>query len=49
MKNPVNVEIQIDPKCHDPVILIRTDQKTQQVEDLVHGQRLSADRRISER
>ena len=37
MKNPVNVEIQIDPKCHDPVILIRTDQKTQQVEDIVHA------------
>ena len=37
MKNPVKVEIQIDPQCHDPVILIRTDQKTQLVEDIVHA------------
>ncbi|MBO7662462.1 MAG: LytTR family transcriptional regulator DNA-binding domain-containing protein [Clostridia bacterium] len=37
MKNPVHVEIQIDPKCHDPVILIRTDQKTPLVEDIVHA------------
>ena len=37
MKNPVNIEIQIDPQCHDPVILIRTDQKTQRVEDIVHA------------
>lgn len=22
MRNPVNIEIQIDPKCHDPVILM---------------------------
>ena len=37
MRNPVNIEIQIDPQCHDPVILIRTDQKTQRVEDIVHA------------
>ena len=37
MKNPVNIEIQIDPECHDPVIVIRTDQKTQRVEDIVHA------------
>ncbi len=37
MNNPVNIEIQIDPECHDPVILIRTDRKTQQVEDIVHA------------
>ena len=37
MKNPVEIQIQIDPKCHDPVILIRTDQKTQRVEDIVHA------------
>jgi DNA-binding LytR/AlgR family response regulator len=37
MKNPVEIKIQIDPKCHDPVILIRTDQKTQRVEDIVHA------------
>lgn len=37
MKNPVEIKIQIDPQCHDPVILIRTDQKTQRVEDIVHA------------
>ena len=37
MKNPVDIEIQIDPECHDPVILIRTDQKTQRVEDIVQA------------
>lgn len=33
----MNIEIQIDPECHDPVIVIRTDQKTQRVEDIVHA------------
>lgn len=37
MRNPVKIEIQIDPECHDPVIVIRTDQKTQRVEDIVHA------------
>ena len=37
MKNPVEIKIQIDPQCHDPVILIRTDRKTQRVEDIVHA------------
>ena len=37
MKNPVKVEIRIDPRCHDPVVLIRTDRKTQLVEDIVHA------------
>lgn len=37
MKKPVEIKIQIDPKCHDPVILIRTDQKTQAVENIVHA------------
>ena len=37
MKNPVEIKIQIDPQCHDPVILIRTDRKTQRVEDIVYA------------
>ena len=37
MKDTVNIEIRIDPDCHDPVILIRTDQKTQEVENIVHA------------
>ena len=36
MKNPIDIRIEIDPKYHDPVILIRTDQKTQTVEDIIH-------------
>ena len=36
MKNPIDIRIEIDPKCQDPVILIRTDQKTQTVEDIIH-------------
>ena len=43
MKNPVDIQIQIDPACHDPVILIRTDQKTQLVENMVHALESCAD------
>lgn len=45
MKNPVEIRIEIDPQCHDPVILIRTDQKTQRVEDIVHAIETCADSR----
>lgn len=37
MKNAVDIEIRIDPECHDPVVLIRTDRKTQEVENIVHA------------
>ena len=37
MKKPVDIEVRIDPDCHDPVILIRTDRKTQEVESIVHA------------
>ena len=37
MKSPVDIQIRIDPECHDPVVLIRTDRKTQRVEDIVHA------------
>ena len=37
MKYPVEIKVQIDPECHDPVILIRTDEKNQRVEDIVHA------------
>lgn len=43
MKNPVDIEIQIDPECHDPVIRIRTDRKTQLVENIVHAIETCAD------
>lgn len=37
MRSSVDVEVRIDPQCHDPVILIRTDRKTQEVENIVHA------------
>ena len=37
MKDSVNIEVRIDPGCHDPVILIRTDQRTQEVENIIHA------------
>ena len=37
MKSPVDIEIRIDPECHDPVVVIRTDQKTQQVENIIYA------------
>ena len=37
MKDSVNIEVRIDPDCHDPVILIRTNQQTQEVENIVHA------------
>ena len=43
MKKPVEIKIQIDSQCHDPVILIRTDRKTQRVEDIVHAVEACAD------
>ena len=43
MKNPVKIQIEIDPECRDPVILIRTDRKTQGVEDIVHAIETCAD------
>ncbi len=43
MKNFVDIEIQIDPQCHDPAVLIRADQKNQRVEDIVHAIESCAD------
>ena len=37
MSHTANIEIRIDPACHEPVIVIRTDQKTQEVENIVHA------------
>ena len=37
MKDSVSIEIRIDPDCRDPVVLIRTAQQTQEVENIVHA------------
>lgn len=45
MMNSVDIEIRIDPQCHDPVILIRTDRKSQRVEDIIHAIEACSDSR----
>lgn len=45
MKKTVEIKIQIDPQCHDPVVVIRTDRKTQRVEDIIHAIETCADSR----
>ena len=37
MKQSADIQIQIDPQCHDPVVVIRTSEKSQRVEDIVHA------------
>ena len=37
MKNNAEIKIQIDPSCSDPVILIRTARKTQEVDNIIHA------------
>ena len=37
MSHTANIEIRIDPACHEPVVVIHTDQKTQEVENIVHA------------
>ena len=37
MKNPARIEIQIDPSCQEPVVLIRTAWKTQEVENIIQA------------
>ncbi len=37
MRDSVEIEVRIDPDCHEPVILIRTDRKTQEVENIVQA------------
>lgn len=37
MSKTVDIEIRIDPACHEPVVVIRTDKKTQEVENIVHA------------
>ena len=37
MKSSAQIEIQLDPSCREPVILIRTARKTQEVENIVQA------------
>ena len=37
MKSAADIQIQIDPSCREPVILIRTAQKTKEVDCIVHA------------
>lgn len=37
MKNTPEIKIQIDPSCPEPVILIRTARRTQEVDNIIHA------------
>ena len=37
MSKSVDIEIRIDPACREPVVVINTAQKTQEVENIVHA------------
>ena len=37
MSKSAHIEIRIDPVCREPVVVIRTDKKTQEVENIVHA------------
>lgn len=37
MSKSAHIEIRIDPACREPVVVIRTDRKTQEVENIVHA------------
>ena len=37
MKNPVDIDIQIDPTCREPKVVIRTERMTQDIENIVYA------------
>ena len=37
MKNTIDIDIQIDPSCSDPKVIIRTDRMTPDIDNLVHA------------
>lgn len=43
MKNPIDIEIQIDPSCVDPKVIIRTDRMTPEIDNLMHAIESSVD------
>ena len=43
MKNTIDIDIQIDPTCADPKVIIRTDRMTPEIDDIVHAIESSTD------
>ncbi len=43
MKNAIDIDIQIDPACSDPKVIIRTDRMTPEIDDIVHAIENSTD------
>lgn len=43
MKNAIDIDIQIDPACSDPKVIIRTDRMTPEIDDIVHAIESSTD------
>ena len=43
MKNVIDIDIQIDPSCSDPKVIIRTDRMTPEIDDIVHAIESSTD------
>ena len=43
MKNAIDIDIQIDPTCSDPKVIIRTDRMTPEIDDIVHAIESSTD------
>lgn len=37
MKSPVDIDIQIDPACREPKVVIRTERMTQDIENIVYA------------
>lgn len=43
MKNAIDIDIQIDPACSDPKVIIRTARMTPEIDDIVHAIESSTD------
>ncbi len=43
MKSTIDIDIQIDPACTDPKVIIRTDRMTPEIDNIVHAIESSTD------
>ena len=43
MKSTIDIDIQIDPACSDPKVIIRTDRMTPEIDNIVHAIESSTD------
>lgn len=47
MKNAIDIDIQIDPACTDPKVVIKTNRMTPDIDDIVHAIENSMDSRYA--